>query len=84
MANINKNHLGTQITFCKVCGLEFEQELKGRYKEYCSQNCKNYTKYFNALERVISSINFQDYRYVKSIKSDLFSVVNNMPKRIES
>ncbi|MCH9741481.1 MAG: hypothetical protein K0U38_11685 [Epsilonproteobacteria bacterium] len=65
----------------KVCGSTFKQKINGRHREYCNDNCKNYTKYLNALVKTIDSIDFTNHEYVKSIKSDLFSVVNHMPKK---
>lgn len=84
MQKPKKIYLGTEIleTVCKVCGTPFKQNINGRTREYCNDNCKNYQKYLNALIKTIDNIDFQDYRYVKSIKSTLFSINNNLPKKV--
>ena len=84
MANVKRIYLGTELleTVCKRCGTEFYQKLNGRTREYCCDNCRDYTKFLNALARTVDKIEFQDYSYVKSIKSDLFSFVNHLPKKI--
>jgi hypothetical protein len=74
-----KSNLGTKI-ICSICGNDIKQKERGRLKEYCSTSCSNYIKFFNALERSIESISFADYNHVKRIKSDLFCIVNSMPK----
>lgn len=85
MGKIKKIYIGTELlrTVCKICGTSFEQKYNGRTREYCNDNCKNYNKYLNALTKVIDNIDFQDYTYVKSVKSDLFIINNHMPKKVK-
>lgn len=84
MTTIIKTLFGTKWiqTSCKVCRKKHFQKFGGRYKEYCSDNCRNYFKYLSALDKTISSIHFKDMDSIKSIKSDLFGLVNGLPKKI--
>lgn len=66
---------------CKVCGNPIEQKQKGRTREYCSDKCKNYIKFFNALEKTIDEIDFKEYEYIKKIRSDLFILTNHLPRQ---
>lgn len=79
-----KLRLGTLLleSRCRICGSFFPQKHNGRTREYCNDNCKNYFKYFSALDKVISNIEFQDIKYIKSIKSDFFGLVNALPKKL--
>jgi len=66
---------GTEKDICKVCGNSFEQKLKGRTREYCSDDCKDFNKFKEALERKILKINFQG-KYSSQAKGDLFAIAN--------
>ncbi|MDQ7046762.1 MAG: hypothetical protein Q9M39_03760 [Sulfurovum sp.] len=79
------NPIGTDLTIdsiCRICGGKYKQSAKGRFKEYCSDDCKNYFKFLSALDRTLSKINFSDFNHIKSIKTDLFGLVNCLPKKI--
>ena len=82
MNHIASDSLSTKSN-CRVCGGVIKQKSNGRTKEYCSTHCSNYSKYLNALERSIDSIRFQDYKYIKQIRSKLFQMVNSLPKQVE-
>jgi len=85
MAMITKTLFGTKWiqTHCKTCNKKHFQKFGGRYKEYCSDDCRNYFKYLSALDKTILNINFKDMDSIKSIKSDLFCLVNGLPKKIK-
>ena len=85
MRTTSKIRLGTELleNKCRVCGAMFSQKNSGRTREYCNDNCRNYFKYLSALDKAISNIDFKDISYVKSIKSDLFGLVNSLPKKIK-
>lgn len=84
MSSTVKTLFGTKWiqTSCKVCHIKHFQKVSGRYKEYCSDNCRNYFKYLSALDSSLSKINFHDLDAIKSVKSDLFSIVNSLPKKV--
>ncbi len=65
---------------CKVCGLVLPSYTGNRPNEYCSANCRDLNKFFNAFVLSLDKIDFQDYEYVRKIKGDLFRVVNLLPK----
>ena len=60
---------------CLVCGKKFTQQKKGRVREYCSDTCKDFNKFKNALERTILKIDFLG-KYSNQAKSDLFGISN--------
>ena len=68
---------------CRICGTIFSQKCKGRKREYCNDNCRDYYKFLSALDKVISNINFSDLDHVKTIKGDLFALANTLPKKIK-
>ena len=68
---------------CRICGTVFDQKSKGRKREYCNDNCRDYFKYLSALDKALSSIEFKDQDSLKSIKTDLFSLVNSLQKKIK-
>ncbi|MDQ7083952.1 MAG: hypothetical protein Q9M36_03045 [Sulfurovum sp.] len=47
MPNQIKKPFSTK-TPCKVCGHTFTQRSTGRYREYCSDVCRDFNKYKNA------------------------------------
>jgi len=60
---------------CPTCGKEFIPYTAGKSKTYCSDNCRNYYKYKNALEKSI--IGLQVTKEAKKlIKGDLFRLSN--------
>jgi len=84
MGMTSKDNNGTKTVLeCRVCGSSFSKKNIGRTREYCSDLCRDYFKYFSALDRTISKISFKDVSKIKSIKGDLFSLVNGLPKKIK-
>jgi len=77
----NQKPFGTK-TLCKVCGHTFYQNKTGRFKEYCSDDCRDFNKFKNAFLSKLDSISFKDYSYIKSLKGELFRVVNSLPKKV--
>ena len=85
MDNKFKMGFGTEILKrdCKICGTEFNQKLNGRTREYCNDNCRDANKYLNAYINCLDKIDFKDYSYIKSIKGELFRLVNCLPKDVK-
>ncbi len=71
-------------TKCVVCGSDVTQNSTGRFKDYCSPNCREFNKYKSAFLTALDKIEFKDYSYIKMIKGDLFRVVNCMPKGLNN
>ncbi len=69
--NIYYHHKKT----CLVCGNEFHFKRKGRIREYCSDECKDFYKFKNALERTIIKIDFKN-GFSNQAKGDLFALAN--------
>ena len=67
---------GTDLK-CPVCGTEYKNINKGRTKEYCSDNCRDFTKYLNAMERALLKINFKG-KTSNFTKGQLFRIANNI------
>lgn len=69
---------------CRVCGdLIKQSEGKGRVKEYCSKNCSNCMKYFNAFQDALSNVDFKSSDKLKIFKGDLFSLRNSLSNKIK-
>lgn len=72
-------NIGTDLLkkgICSVCGSEFQRKtFVGRSREYCSDTCKDFNKFKNALERTILKIDFKG-KYSNQAKSDLFAISN--------
>lgn len=69
---------------CFVCGLPIVQVGKGahyaiigRPKTYCSDNCRDYLKYFNAFQKSLSKIVLDD-EHKRKIRGELFRVSNTL------
>ena len=67
---------------CKICGCDIENKKGGLVKEYCSSNCRDVYKYYSALDKALSKVDFSSMDYIRPIKGDLFRMVNNMPKKV--
>lgn len=68
--------IGTDL-ICPVCGASYVNVNKGRTKEYCSDNCRDFTKYLNAMERALLKINFKG-KTANFTKGQLFRIANNI------
>ncbi len=66
---------GTESIACPVCGKSVEQKKTGRAKEYCSDDCRDFMKYKNALERSILKIEFEQ-GFSNRAKGDIFAMAN--------
>ena len=62
---------------CPICGTEFVPFTAGRPKQYCSDNCKNYFKFKNALEKTISALEL-DKESTSMIRGDMFRIANSI------
>ena len=60
---------------CSVCGKNFVPFTAGRPKIYCSNNCRNYYKYKNALEKSLIALR-PTKEAKKIIKGDMFRLSN--------
>lgn len=60
---------------CPTCGIEFNEFTRGKPKTYCSDNCRDYFKYYNALEKTILAIE-ADTSHSKMIIGDMFRLAN--------
>lgn len=67
--------IGTE-TKCPICGSIVIQSGKGKPKEYCSESCRNFQKYLDAMERELIKIKFNDSQSAKLVKSDLWRKAN--------
>lgn len=67
--------IGTEYS-CPICGSLFINKNRGRAKEYCSDNCRNFNKYLNAMERELLLIKgFNGYSPNK-VKGSILRVAN--------
>ncbi len=69
--------IGTN-TKCPICGTPFNCFTAGKPKTYCSDLCREFNKYYNAVEDRLLKINFYDNKARKSLKSDLWALSNKI------
>ncbi len=63
---------------CLVCEKQLKEHIgRGRPREYCSDECANFMKYFTAMEKNLFLINLPDDAK-RHIKGDLFRVGNGL------
>lgn len=68
--------IGTE-TKCLICGNTFPNKSKFRPKEYCSDNCKDLSKFLHAFERNLYKVDFKE-DYSNKLKSQLFFIANQI------
>ncbi len=64
-------------TQCHVCGNTFDDESIYKPKSYCSDNCRNYMKFKNALERTLLLLR-PTKEAKKVIRGDMFRLSNSI------
>ncbi len=60
---------------CPICGNSFLPFTAGKTKTYCSDNCRNYQKYKNALEKSLLIIK-PTKEAKRIIRGDMFRLAN--------
>lgn len=68
---------------CPICSTEFNEFTNGKPKTYCSDDCKDYYKYKNALERILIKIK-PHINDSKLIRGDMFRMANLIPNGTNS
>ena len=63
------------MIICPICGTEFNPYTAGRTKTYCNDNCRNYSKTKDALERQILAMR-ADKKHTSTIRGDMFRLAN--------
>lgn len=64
-------------SFCHTCGHSFSDISIYKPRSYCSDNCRNYFKYKNALERCLINLN-PTIEAKKIIRGDMFRLCNSL------
>lgn len=71
---------------CLVCGhitpqvyttTRFGNFVSGRPRTYCSDHCRNFMKYFNAMNKELDLIDLDD-KHKRKIRGELFRVANTL------
>lgn len=73
---VESDFFGTDL-ICPICGASYININKGRTKEYCSDNCRDFSKYLNAMERALLKIDFKG-KTSNFTKGQLFRIANNI------
>lgn len=60
---------------CPICGNPFNHFTAGKPKTYCSDNCRNFNKYKNALEKILIEMK-PTVECRKLIRGDMFRLSN--------
>lgn len=68
--------IGTKLK-CKICHTKFISMTTVRPREYCSDTCKDFNKYFEAMQRKMYEINFQGTSS-NELKREFFIISNNL------
>lgn len=63
------------MSVCHVCGNDITHLSYFKPRSYCSDNCRDYMKYKNALERSILALN-PTLEAKKIIRGDMFRLAN--------
>lgn len=74
--NLVSNSFGTDL-ICPICGAVYQNQKKGRTKDYCSDNCRDVNKFLSAFETRLFKVDFKG-SYSNSMKSRLFLLANNL------
>jgi hypothetical protein len=72
----NINSFGT-VLICPICGASYQNQKKGRTKDYCSDNYRDVNKFLSAFETRLLKVGFKG-SYSNSMKSRLFLLANNL------
>ena len=70
------NSFGTDL-ICPICGAVYQNQKKGRTKDYCSDNCRDVNKFLSAFETRLLKVDFKG-SFSNSMKSRLFLISNNL------
>ena len=65
------------MTNCPVCGNLFDEITLTKSKTYCSDNCKDYNKFKNALEKRLLKLR-PTKEAKKIIRGDMFRLSNTL------
>ncbi len=68
---------------CLICGKEFNPFNRGRKKQYCTPSCRDYSKYKNAIEKILVNLD-PTPEAKKVIKGDMFRLANLLPNGTKS
>jgi len=60
---------------CSVCGKKFQRRWNGRPADYCSDSCRNFRKFKDAMERELLKIDFQG-KHGNVVRGELFRAAN--------
>ena len=63
------------MSICNICGSTFDGSTLTKPRLYCSDDCRNYNKYKNALERVLLTLR-PTKEAKKIIRGDMFRLSN--------
>jgi hypothetical protein len=66
---------------CPVCGAIVPQKEKGRTKEYCSDNCKNFSNFLSAMETSFLKIEKIEIANKKEIRSKFWTLANLLNRK---
>ena len=76
MTNKSKDKNGTVLqSTCVLCGGKLVQTGK-RPPTYCSDNCREFSKFWNAAETRLSKIAFRDATKKKRMLGDMLAAIN--------
>lgn len=65
--------------YCEICGNQIEKPSRFKPRKYCSDECSNYAKFKDALEKAI--IKLHPTKEAKSIiRGDMFRMANILSK----
>jgi len=63
-----------------ICGTPLVY-VAGRVPELCSDNCRDFRKYYNAMNRALDNIDFKDENKLKLIKGNFLESLTIYQRR---
>jgi len=63
------------VKTCEVCGSEIVEVGKGRPKQYCSPDCRDFSKYMTQVSGLVHKIRFGTKK-ASTIRGDFFRLAN--------
>lgn len=62
---------------CIICGKYINKTIGTKPKMYCSENCRNFNKFYNALQKTLDNMEATD-KNKRLLRGELFRIANTI------